>query len=270
MSAYDYFAGDPAMADLAGRRAQAEKILAVVEDFLHQAEALDPPGPPWASAWRACLDIGCSTGIVTQRLAGRFPLTVGVDVDQQALTHPVAHTNWAHPVVRACLALASGVKLPFRSDAFDVIVCNQVYQYVPDVAGLLAEIHRVVRPGGICFFSARNLLGIMARENWRPLLAAAAPKIAHRLGGRDGAGTSWRHRAGHLWPYFKLRYLAGHWFAVHDYTTRVLATPRLASLFFPAINRSRAVRAAAPVLRTLKPIFPSHLWILQKQPVRVQ
>lgn len=270
MSAYDYLAGDPAMADLAGRRAQAEKILAVVEDFLRQAEAPGLPGAPWASAWRACLDVGCSTGIIAQRLAGRFPLTVGMDVDQQALTHPVARANWAHPVARACPVLASGVRLPFRSDAFDVVVCNQVYQYVPDVAGLLAEIHRVVRPGGICFFSARNLLGFMARENWLPLLAAAAPGIAQRLDGRDGAGANWRHRAGHLWPYFKLRDLAGRWFAVHDYTTRVLATPELASLFFPAAHRIGVARAAAPALRALKPILPTHLWILQKQPARGQ
>lgn len=267
MFAFDYLVGDPAMADLVGRRAQAEKILAVVEDFLRQAEAIGLSGD---AVWRNCLDIGCSTGIISQRLAGRFPLTVGIDVDQQALTHPIARANWVHPVARVYPALASGVQLPFRNDTFDVVVCNQVYQYVPNVAGLLAEIHRVVRPGGFCFFSARNLLGIVARENWRPLLAAIAPGIARRLDSRNSVKANWRHRAGYLWPYFKLRNLASCWFIVHDYTTRVLTTPQLASLFFPAANCNRLIYVLAPVLRALKPILPSHLWILQKQPARAQ
>lgn len=38
--------------------------------------------------------------------------------------------------------------LPFQDDSFDVVTVTQVYEYVEDMAGALAEAHRVVRPGG--------------------------------------------------------------------------------------------------------------------------
>ncbi len=268
MSACEYLAGDPAMADVAGRQAQAEKVLAVVEDFLQRAGDLGWLEPSAVPTWRSCLDVGCSTGVITQRLAARFPVVVGIDLDRQALTHPIARAVWANASLRAHPALASALRLPFRNGAFDVIVCHQVYQYVPDVAGLLAEIHRVARPGGVCFFAARNLLGIAARENRLPFLAALAPWLATWFEKRGIVKANWRHRAGRLWPYCRLRALAERWFFVHDYTVRVLTTPALAQRFFPAAGRSEAIRFATPVLWALKPILPTHLWILQKQPTR--
>jgi SAM-dependent methyltransferase len=38
--------------------------------------------------------------------------------------------------------------LPFRDEQFDVAVSTQVYEYVDDVEGALAEVRRVLRPGG--------------------------------------------------------------------------------------------------------------------------
>jgi SAM-dependent methyltransferase len=38
--------------------------------------------------------------------------------------------------------------LPFRNDAFDVVICNHVLEHIPPVRLAMDEIHRVLRPGG--------------------------------------------------------------------------------------------------------------------------
>jgi SAM-dependent methyltransferase len=43
---------------------------------------------------------------------------------------------------------ADAVTLPFADNMFDVAVSTQVYEYVPDVPAALAELYRVLRPGG--------------------------------------------------------------------------------------------------------------------------
>lgn len=42
-----------------------------------------------------------------------------------------------------------GMALPFRANAFDTVLCNQVLEHVPEGAVLMAEITRVLKPGGI-------------------------------------------------------------------------------------------------------------------------
>jgi arsenite methyltransferase len=43
---------------------------------------------------------------------------------------------------------SDATKLPFEDESFDAVVSTQVYEYVPDMASALAEVHRVLRPGG--------------------------------------------------------------------------------------------------------------------------
>src|SRR6202022_156222 len=98
----------------------------------------------------------CSSGIITRALSPHFRRMVGVDVDAHALA--LASTA-GEPRASAAFGAASGLALPFASGTFDFAVCSQVYQYVPDVPRLFAEIQRVLRSGGACYFSARNLWG---------------------------------------------------------------------------------------------------------------
>lgn len=247
------------MRDLIGRRAQAAKIQAVIAHFVSSQQAPEP------AAWR-CLDVGCSTGVITQALAARHGVAVGLDLDQDALRYSAAQWN-----ERTLPVAASAVRLPCRDAAFDLVVCNQVYQYVPDVAALLAEIHRVLRPHGVCFFGARNLWGLIARENRLPWLADGLDRLGGGFGrrvthwlDRQALRNNWRHTAGRLWPYRKLRALAGRYFTVMDYTTRVLSTPALARLFLAKERDRKLARLAGPLLPLVKPFLPTHLWMLEK------
>ncbi len=247
-----YSLADPRVLDRETRLAQAGKILSVVEHFAREQGLRLPPDA-------RALDAGCSSGVITRALATRFGRAVGVDVDRHALLSECrAGTD------TASFALASALALPFAANQFEFVLCNQVYQYVPDVARLLAEIERVLRPGWFCYFSARNLWGVLSRDNWLPLVAARAPGLAARLAGPLRAERRWRERAGTLWPYSRLRAVAARYFVVHDYSTRVLGTPALAAGFAPGGARWLR-RLPPPALAALKPLLPTQIWILQKR-----
>jgi hypothetical protein len=128
---------------------------------------------------------------------------------------------------------------------------------VPDVPALLAEIARVLAPGGACYVGARNLWGVASRENWAPFVAAYAPMLAPH--------GDWTHRAGRPWPYPRLRRAAERHFRVHDFTTRVLSDPALSDLFVPERQRARLARMPRAILARVQPVLPTHIWVLEKR-----
>lgn len=73
-----------------------------------------------------------------RRLAGLFPRFLG----SEYTTDP-EKLDWLYPIPREDLC-----GLSLKSDMFDVIVTNEVLEHVPSIDAALAEIYRVLRPGG--------------------------------------------------------------------------------------------------------------------------
>ena len=42
-----------------------------------------------------------------------------------------------------------GIKMPFEDGSFDVVISTEVLEHVPDPAHYLAEVKRVLKPGGV-------------------------------------------------------------------------------------------------------------------------
>jgi len=82
----------------------------------------------------AVLDLGC--GHKPYAHLFRWSRYVGIDLP----------SNMAKS--RVVDVYASGLALPFPVESFDAVVCAEVLEHVPDPARLLAEVHRVLRPGG--------------------------------------------------------------------------------------------------------------------------
>ena len=55
---------------------------------------------------------------------------------------------------------ASGLALPFGAQTFDTVVCSEVLEHVPDPACLLAEVTRVLRPGGHLLLTTPQTWGL--------------------------------------------------------------------------------------------------------------
>jgi SAM-dependent methyltransferase len=60
-------------------------------------------------------------------------------------------SDWSesvHPGARRADVIASLADLPLADASFDAVLCTQVLEHVDDPAAVLAELHRVLRPGG--------------------------------------------------------------------------------------------------------------------------
>ncbi len=68
--------------------------------------------------------------------------------------------------------------LPFREGVFDLVLCTQVFGYIPNLSSVVGEIHRVLKPGGRAILSEAAVFppwGVGARwrilpEGWKTLL----------------------------------------------------------------------------------------------------
>jgi ubiquinone/menaquinone biosynthesis C-methylase UbiE len=109
----------------------------VAAEFLSWLDA--PPGGRW-------LDVGSGTGALTECiLASTAPASVlGVEPSAGFVEHARAHV----PDPRARFETGSADAVPLPDDAVDLAVAGLVLNFVPDLAAGLAELARVVVPGG--------------------------------------------------------------------------------------------------------------------------
>jgi SAM-dependent methyltransferase len=63
--------------------------------------------------------------------------------------------------------VATGERLPFSDNAFDLVMCNDALQYIPNAAWTVEEMHRVLRPGGRMILSTRGSYPQCHDEYWR-------------------------------------------------------------------------------------------------------
>jgi ubiquinone/menaquinone biosynthesis C-methylase UbiE len=55
------------------------------------------------------------------------------------------------------LAQADATRMPYRDSAFDAAICSETTEHIPDDRGVVQEIARVLKPGGLLFFTVPNL-----------------------------------------------------------------------------------------------------------------
>jgi SAM-dependent methyltransferase len=75
--------------------------------------------------------------------------------------------------------------LPFADASFDVVVCRQRLQLLPDRGGALSEMRRVLTHGG------RLLLSVGGPIERSPAFAALADVVERHVGARSAAGVRW-------------------------------------------------------------------------------
>ena len=103
------------------------------------------------------LDVGCGTGRHLLELS-RYPgCFVGLDMarpDLRVLQYMLLLTARERPLVAEVEAIqGDGELLPFADDLFDVVICTETLEHVPDDRAVLRELVRVLRRGGVLVVS---------------------------------------------------------------------------------------------------------------------
>lgn len=109
------------------------------------------------------LDVGCGTGIVARRAAprvGEDGTVVGLDINEGMLK--VARTAAANLTPTIEWKQGEAADLPFPDEAFDVVLGQQVLQFVENPATVLREMHRVLASNGRLAVSVLRALSFNA------------------------------------------------------------------------------------------------------------
>lgn len=135
------------------------------------------------------LDLGGGMGRISIPLSARHFVTL-TDISPQML-------DLARPYAseRLTIQVADARSLPFEDSSFDVVLCIDLLPHIPAPSQLLAEINRVLRPGGSLLIDSTNSM---------PLWTLAYPRYLGRKPHRwfhiwrsGGVLPEWRARVWH-------------------------------------------------------------------------
>ena len=141
--------------------------------FEHWAQRLVTIAAPALSA--QVLDLACGTGLLARTLLDRLgdgAHVHGVDADPSMLAYAARRTSdrrvsWHH---------ADATRIPIEGSTLDLVVCNQGLQFFPEPTTVLAEVSRVLRPGG------RLALAVWGQLEHNPWPKAMSVALGAELG----------------------------------------------------------------------------------------
>jgi len=105
------------------------------------------------------LDVACGTGRLPKTLLEQDGFTgkiIGLDASRKMLVEAACALDSHVPLI-----WQDAERLPFEASTFDAVTCLEALEFMPNTSRALAEIARVLRPGGILLTS--NRIGAWAK-----------------------------------------------------------------------------------------------------------
>ena len=209
---------------------------------------------------RRLLDVGCGMGGKTAWYAEAGALQViGVDLALEHVRQSARFARHRQQAERVHVAVGDAMRLPFRDASFEVVTANDSMEHFADPAAALAELARVLRPGGhlyLYFTPYRSPLGSHLYDHvkipWcqlvlpRSLLYATlerAVRDAERAQGGEDADARATERYRDIVRYFENDV---NGMTVRRFHALVAAQPAL---------RARAVHYEPPKFKFLRPLL---------------
>jgi SAM-dependent methyltransferase len=136
------------------RTAENERFFELAFDLI--VEVLKPP------ADATILDVGCGSCSHSVRLARRGFNVRAVDFSESALGMAGERLKAQGLAERVTLGRENILELSFPDESFDYVICWGVLMHIPDVGRAVAELSRVVKPGGFLVVSEGNMSSLEA------------------------------------------------------------------------------------------------------------
>jgi ubiquinone/menaquinone biosynthesis C-methylase UbiE len=149
---------------------------------------LDPP------ADALFLDAGCGVGYHSLAFARRGVRCVGIDISETVLQTARANLSSSRMSHRVWLHCGGLERLSFADTTFDVVHCRGVLMHIPEWEAALAELCRVLKPGGSIVVMEANSSSV---EAWLVRLLRYLRKPRSRLVVAPGGLEFWSDLNGH-------------------------------------------------------------------------
>ena len=128
---------------------------------------------------KAVLDLGCAGGFMAEALDDRGAQVTGIDPAKDAIAAAQAHAAQGGRTITYDVGV--GEALPYPDDHFDAVVCVDVLEHVADLDRVLAEVARVLKPGGLFLYDTinRNPVAKLAAITMAEDVLGLLPKGTH-------------------------------------------------------------------------------------------
>lgn len=229
-----------------GRERKAITTLSVLKNYFGDDEV----------GLMSLLDVGASTGIIDNFLSHSFAKVTGIDIDTKAIDHAVK----TYASENLNFQIGDAMSLDFPENSFDVVLCSHVYEHVPDAVQMMDQIYRVLKPGGVCYFSAGNRLAVKEPHYNLSFLSVMPRPFAHLYLRLLGRGKYYYEK--HL-TYWGLKSLVSR-FEIVDYTGKVIDEPENFYAAYMIEPGSRKQKLAHLIVERLYWLCPGYLWLLKK------
>ena len=125
------------------------------------------------------LDLGCAGGFMAEAMTNKGAKVTGIDPAAQAISAATARAEQMDQTIQYNVGV--GENLPYPDDHFDAVVCVDVLEHVADLAKVLAEVARVLKPGGLFLYDTinRNPIARLATITIAEDLLRLLPKGTH-------------------------------------------------------------------------------------------
>jgi len=243
---YGFSSNSSTMYDVVGRERKACTMVAVLADFLGDRHLKD----------LSLLNVGGSAGIIDNYLADHFAKVLSLDIDAPAVEYAKSQFHKEN----LTFMVGDALNIQFKDQSFDVAISSQVYEHVPDPEKMISELHRVLRPGGVCFFAAGNRI-MWNEPHYNLKLLSVLPRwLAHQYIRATGKASFYHEKH---YTYWGLKRLV-RGFTVHDYTKRIIDDPARYSIEYLLKPGSGKAVVASAIARYLTWLCPGYIWLLQK------
>ena len=146
---------------------------------------------PFELCGKTILDLGCGPGHYARALRDEGATVIPVDLDPAEFALPGGPPGGE--------LVADGRQLPMASEAFDAVVCSNMLEHTPRTAAVLAEVRRVLRPGGCLWLSWTNWYSPWGGHEISPF-HYLGPRLGMKVHARLRPGP-WKNVPGeHLFP----------------------------------------------------------------------
>jgi len=172
---------------LPGRYDRLAEVLSMGQNGRWRRAMVDRIAGPWTSGpdQAVVLDVASGTAGVALQLAARTGArVVGVDLTEPMLREGQARVAAAGMEPRISLVTGRAEQLPFPDASFDALTFTYLLRYVEDPQATLAELARVVKPGGtVASLEFCVPPGPLWRAAWEVYTRAILPAGGMLLGG---------------------------------------------------------------------------------------